>query len=223
MPIAADGVGDAELDLRLTGPGLSAPQTFALGVDVGRARRLSRARVAASAARREARPSSTISLADFVPGTGSVASPPRPSARSTRRRCLQALDRYPYGCSEQTVSRAMPLLYANRLASARASRRRPRSRRAHQGGDRKGDDAAERQRRLRPVGGRQRRRRSLAGRLRDGFPDPGARARFRRAAARLRQRARPSAQRRRQRAPIPAKAARRSPMRSMCWPATAGR
>ena len=30
---------------------------------------------------------------------------------------LQALDRYPYGCSEQTVSRAMPLLYANRLAS----------------------------------------------------------------------------------------------------------
>jgi uncharacterized protein YfaS (alpha-2-macroglobulin family) len=30
---------------------------------------------------------------------------------------MQALDRYPYGCSEQTVSRAMPLLYANRLAS----------------------------------------------------------------------------------------------------------
>ena len=31
---------------------------------------------------------------------------------------LQALDRYPYGCTEQTVSRAMPLLYVNQLASA---------------------------------------------------------------------------------------------------------
>ena len=30
---------------------------------------------------------------------------------------LQALDRYPYGCSEQVVSRAMPLLYVNKLAA----------------------------------------------------------------------------------------------------------
>ena len=29
---------------------------------------------------------------------------------------LAALDRYPYGCAEQTVSRAMPLLYANAIA-----------------------------------------------------------------------------------------------------------
>ena len=31
---------------------------------------------------------------------------------------LKALDRYPYGCSEQITSRAMPLLYVNELASA---------------------------------------------------------------------------------------------------------
>lgn len=30
---------------------------------------------------------------------------------------LQALDRYPYGCTEQTVSRALPLLTVNRLAA----------------------------------------------------------------------------------------------------------
>src|SRR6202035_1908799 len=30
---------------------------------------------------------------------------------------LQALDRYPYGCSEQITSRAMPLLYVNDLAA----------------------------------------------------------------------------------------------------------
>ncbi len=31
---------------------------------------------------------------------------------------LAALDRYPYGCAEQTTSRGLPLLYANQLASA---------------------------------------------------------------------------------------------------------
>jgi len=36
---------------------------------------------------------------------------------SRRAQLLAALDRYPYGCTEQTVSRAMPLLYVNRLAS----------------------------------------------------------------------------------------------------------
>ena len=43
---------------------------------------------------------------------------------------LQALDRYPYGCSEQIVSRAMPLLYVNRLAvrgGARFRRKMPTS------------------------------------------------------------------------------------------------
>ena len=30
---------------------------------------------------------------------------------------LQSLDRYPYGCTEQTVSRALPLLYVNNLAA----------------------------------------------------------------------------------------------------------
>ena len=31
---------------------------------------------------------------------------------------LAALDRYPFGCSEQITSRALPLLYVNDLASA---------------------------------------------------------------------------------------------------------
>ncbi len=30
---------------------------------------------------------------------------------------LMTLDRYPYGCAEQTTSRALPLLYVNELAS----------------------------------------------------------------------------------------------------------
>ena len=31
---------------------------------------------------------------------------------------LTALDRYPYGCAEQTVSRALPLVYANAVATS---------------------------------------------------------------------------------------------------------
>jgi len=56
-------------------------------------------------------------LADFIPGTGSIAVSASPFGALDAPALLQALDRYPYGCSEQTVSRAMPLLYANRLAS----------------------------------------------------------------------------------------------------------
>ncbi len=45
-------------------------------------------------------------------------SPCRSRLRGARcRKAAQALDRYPYGCTEQTVSRALPLLYVNRLAA----------------------------------------------------------------------------------------------------------
>jgi hypothetical protein len=56
-------------------------------------------------------------LADFIPGTGSISLAASPFGALDAPALLQALERYPYGCSEQTVSRAMPLLYANRLAS----------------------------------------------------------------------------------------------------------
>jgi hypothetical protein len=40
-----------------------------------------------------------------------------PAARFDVAGLLTALDRYPYGCAEQTVSRALPLLYANAVAA----------------------------------------------------------------------------------------------------------
>lgn len=40
-----------------------------------------------------------------------------PAARLDVPGLLTALDRYPYGCAEQTVSRALPLLYVNAVAS----------------------------------------------------------------------------------------------------------
>jgi len=40
-----------------------------------------------------------------------------PAARLDVPAMLSALDRYPYGCAEQTVSRALPLVYANAVAA----------------------------------------------------------------------------------------------------------
>ncbi|MGH6798733.1 MAG: alpha-2-macroglobulin family protein, partial [Roseiarcus sp.] len=115
MPIAAAGVGAADLDLRLTGPKTDLTQHFRLGIASG----------APDSYRRTVTPlpggaTETISgdlLADFIPGTGSIAISASPFGALDAPALLAALQRYPYGCSEQTVSVAMPLLYVNRLAS----------------------------------------------------------------------------------------------------------
>src|SRR5262249_24020578 len=56
-------------------------------------------------------------IADLVPGTGGVALSVGPSTALDVATLLKALDRYPYGCSEQITSRALPLLYVNELAA----------------------------------------------------------------------------------------------------------
>ncbi len=55
-------------------------------------------------------------FADLVPGTGGVAISVGPSTALDAATLLKALDRYPFGCSEQIASRALPLLYVNELA-----------------------------------------------------------------------------------------------------------
>src|SRR5207245_9990803 len=57
-------------------------------------------------------------VADLVPGSGSVALSVGVSTALDAAALLAALDRYPFGCSEQITSRALPLLYVNDLASA---------------------------------------------------------------------------------------------------------
>jgi len=115
VPLTAVGVGTASVDLDLVGPKLEAKQHFVIGVETGAPELYRRTiRMIAGGA------SQTISsdlLADFVPGTGSVSVAISPFGALDAPAVLQALDRYPYGCSEQIVSRAMPLLYYNRLAS----------------------------------------------------------------------------------------------------------
>src|SRR5690606_38089292 len=55
-------------------------------------------------------------VSDIIGGTGTVSVSISPFASLDVPGLLKALDRYPYGCTEQVVSRALPLLYINRLA-----------------------------------------------------------------------------------------------------------
>ena len=55
-------------------------------------------------------------FADLVPGTGAVSVSVGASAALDAAALLAALDRYPYRCSEQITSRALPLLYVSELA-----------------------------------------------------------------------------------------------------------
>jgi uncharacterized protein YfaS (alpha-2-macroglobulin family) len=57
-------------------------------------------------------------FADLVPGSGAVSVSVGPSTALDAAAILKALDRYPFGCSEQITSRALPLLYVNELAKA---------------------------------------------------------------------------------------------------------
>lgn len=56
-------------------------------------------------------------LADFLPGTRRIrlSAASRPNLNVPE--LLAQLDRYPYGCLEQTTSRALPLLYFNQVAT----------------------------------------------------------------------------------------------------------
>ena len=115
IPVTAAGVGTAVVDVRLSGPGIDALQTLSLKVQPS----------TPEVYRRSVRPlapgaSLTVSsdlTADFVPGTGSVSVAVTPYSALDVPGLLKALDRYPYGCTEQIVSRALPLLYVNKLAS----------------------------------------------------------------------------------------------------------
>ncbi len=118
IPVIAGGVGQARIDLALRGGSFTATQAFGLNVNSG----------AAELYRRSVRtiaPGASVTLtgdllADFVPGSGAVNVAVTGFGAIDAPALLQALDRYPYGCSEQIVSRAMPLLYVNTLAASEA-------------------------------------------------------------------------------------------------------
>ncbi|BCB17969.1 alpha-2-macroglobulin [Bosea sp. ANAM02] len=117
IPVTAAGLGRAEFDVRVSGPnGLSTVQNLAVRVQPSAAT-IARRIVRAIPGNGGAITVSSDLLADLVPNSGQVSVTVSPFGSLDVPALLKALDRYPYGCTEQTVSRALPLLAVNQLAS----------------------------------------------------------------------------------------------------------
>ena len=117
VPLSAPAAGSAAVIVRVSGPGsFVLERSYALAVRPS-SQVLAR-RTVKPLAKGESLTLSHDLFADLVPGTASVALSVGVSTALDVAALLTALDRYPFGCSEQIASRALPLLYVNDLASA---------------------------------------------------------------------------------------------------------
>ena len=117
VPLSAAAAGSAAVTVRVSGPGgFALERSYALAVRP--ATQILARRTVKPLARGESFVLSNDLFADLVPGSGSVALSVGVSTALDAAALLAALDRYPFGCSEQIASRALPLLYVNDLATS---------------------------------------------------------------------------------------------------------
>jgi hypothetical protein len=116
LPVAAAGAGPSTVTVKVSGP-----DNFALErsypLDVRPATQILTRRSVRTLAKGETLTLSKDLFADFVPGTGRAGLSVAVSTSLDAATLLNALDRYPFGCSEQIASRAMAMLYVNELAA----------------------------------------------------------------------------------------------------------
>ena len=116
LALDASGAGAAAIDVDIKGPnGLTLARHYQL--DVKPANQVLARRTVRTLAKGESLTLSPDMFADLLPGTGAVSASVSMSSALDAATILKALDRYPFGCSEQITSRAMPLLYVNDLAA----------------------------------------------------------------------------------------------------------
>lgn len=116
LAVDASGAGRAMFDVDIKGPnGLTLARHYEL--DVKAATQILARRSVRTLAKGESLTLTSDMFTDLVPGTGGVSLSASLSTALDAATILKALDRYPYGCSEQITSRAMPLLYVNDLAA----------------------------------------------------------------------------------------------------------
>ena len=115
VSVSASGAGPSNVAVSVSGPnGFALVRSYAL--DVRPATQILPRRSVRQLAKGETLTLSNDLFADFVPGTGRVALSVAISTSLDAATLLNALDRYPFGCSEQITSRAMAMLYINELA-----------------------------------------------------------------------------------------------------------
>ncbi len=118
LPLTAAELGDASVKLALTGPdGLAIERSYKFTIDPA-APDVSRRSIATLDAHTGSLKLTSDLIADLIPGTEKVTLSAGADATLDVPGLLLSLDRYPFGCAEQTTSRALPLLYLNEVADA---------------------------------------------------------------------------------------------------------
>ncbi len=116
MGLEATSAGRADVAISVKGPkGLALARNYAL--DVKAATQILARRTVKTLDPGESLTLSADMFTELVSGTGAASISVSRSSALDAATVLKALDRYPYGCSEQITSRALPLLYVNELAS----------------------------------------------------------------------------------------------------------
>jgi hypothetical protein len=116
MPVTANAAGTATIKVRVAGPAnFAIERTYALAAKP--ATQILARRTVKPIGKGESLTIASDLFADLVPGTGAIGLSVGPSPALDVAGLLKALDRYPFGCSEQIASRALPLLYVNDLAA----------------------------------------------------------------------------------------------------------
>ena len=116
MPVSATGIGAGTVSVAVNGPdGFALSRSYPLTVKPA-------TQILARRTVKPLEPGQSITIAsdvfaDLVKGTGKVALSVTPTAALDVATLLAALDRYPLGCTEQIVSRALPLLYVSELSA----------------------------------------------------------------------------------------------------------
>ncbi len=116
IPVVADAAGNGAVRVSVSGPsGFALERSYTLTVRAP-AQILAR-RTVQTLAKGQSLTLSSDMFADLVPGTGSVSISVGSSTALDAATLLAELARYPYRCSEQITSRALPLLYVSDLAA----------------------------------------------------------------------------------------------------------
>ena len=123
IPATAAAVGDHQVKLDLVTPGGERlTKTLRLPVRVNDPEVVRQNQIALAPDGRLVVDAGTFD--GFVAGTGRATLAVGPVAQFDVPGLLTALDRYPYGCTEQTTSRALPLVYLDQVAEAMGLTRR---------------------------------------------------------------------------------------------------
>lgn len=117
IPLTAERTGSGAVTVRLThGGGTEVVHALSLPVRPGAMPVTTRRVVSLAAAGGSLTVDSEL-LSDSLLDGASVSLAVTPNAAFDVPALLMTLDRYPYGCAEQTTSRALPLLYVSELAA----------------------------------------------------------------------------------------------------------